>query len=583
MRKQIAGITLIALVITIIVLLILAGISIATLTGDNGIITNTSKAKFLTEISNIKEQIQLKDITKDNQTRFGTINGILKINSNYNEKLVIENGKLVYDPNKVTNQEREWLEEIGIVARNNYYLIMMEETKVEFAGQTNIGTMEEFRDLVNANNFNYDIAYIIEDIALNTNEENQWIPIGSSTVLFEAVLDGNNYTISGIYLEVTKNYQGLFGGNQGTIKNLKIEDLYVKGDGNIGAVVGYNKNGIIENCYLSNSQVIGTDNNVGGIVGWNNTGTVKDCTNSATIQNTGNYATGGIVGWNYAESVVNNCMNSGKVTGKKYTAGIVGTNEKESIIEKSYNKGSIESINDTTDISYVGGIAGYTLKESYINQSHNSGKITGNGGLGGICGAALTVNSQKTATIENCYNEGEIIGIGEVRIGGICGTANENAIIRQCYNTGKVTGSSSIGGIVGHLGYTTIGNIEDCYNKGEVTATANYLGGIVGLSYYGNIKNSYNSGSIIGTTNYQGGVTSYNSSEHTCETSNCYYLNTTNSGAINKQDIEGQAETKTAEEMKNLSFVNLLNTDGRGIWLQDTNDKNNGYPVLKWQ
>ena len=39
------GITLIALVITIIVLLILAGVTIATLTGDNGILTKASQAK----------------------------------------------------------------------------------------------------------------------------------------------------------------------------------------------------------------------------------------------------------------------------------------------------------------------------------------------------------------------------------------------------------------------------------------------------------------------------------------------------------------------------------------------------------
>ena len=36
--KKVKGITLIALVITIIVLLILAGVSIATLAGDNGIL-----------------------------------------------------------------------------------------------------------------------------------------------------------------------------------------------------------------------------------------------------------------------------------------------------------------------------------------------------------------------------------------------------------------------------------------------------------------------------------------------------------------------------------------------------------------
>lgn len=39
MMKERRGITLIALVITIIVLLILAGVSIAMLTGDNGILT----------------------------------------------------------------------------------------------------------------------------------------------------------------------------------------------------------------------------------------------------------------------------------------------------------------------------------------------------------------------------------------------------------------------------------------------------------------------------------------------------------------------------------------------------------------
>ena len=51
------GITLIALVITIIVLLILAGVTIATLTGENGIITKATQAKDKTEISAEKEQI----------------------------------------------------------------------------------------------------------------------------------------------------------------------------------------------------------------------------------------------------------------------------------------------------------------------------------------------------------------------------------------------------------------------------------------------------------------------------------------------------------------------------------------------
>ena len=51
------GITLIALVITIIVLLILAAVSIATLTGENGILTRAQDAKTNTEIAEEKEAI----------------------------------------------------------------------------------------------------------------------------------------------------------------------------------------------------------------------------------------------------------------------------------------------------------------------------------------------------------------------------------------------------------------------------------------------------------------------------------------------------------------------------------------------
>ena len=53
------GITLMVLVITIVVLIILAGISIAILTGDNGILLQTNKAKEETEIASEKEVINI--------------------------------------------------------------------------------------------------------------------------------------------------------------------------------------------------------------------------------------------------------------------------------------------------------------------------------------------------------------------------------------------------------------------------------------------------------------------------------------------------------------------------------------------
>lgn len=53
------GITLIALVITIIVLLILAGVSIAMLTGDNGILTQANKAKDDTAKAEVAEKVNM--------------------------------------------------------------------------------------------------------------------------------------------------------------------------------------------------------------------------------------------------------------------------------------------------------------------------------------------------------------------------------------------------------------------------------------------------------------------------------------------------------------------------------------------
>ena len=63
------GITLIALVITIIVLLILAGVSVAMLTGTNGILTQAQKAKLSTELSSYKEQLELYKTEKLSENR----------------------------------------------------------------------------------------------------------------------------------------------------------------------------------------------------------------------------------------------------------------------------------------------------------------------------------------------------------------------------------------------------------------------------------------------------------------------------------------------------------------------------------
>ena len=57
--RKAKGITLIALVITIIVLLILAGVSMASLTGENGILTKATIAKEKTEQEGSREKIEM--------------------------------------------------------------------------------------------------------------------------------------------------------------------------------------------------------------------------------------------------------------------------------------------------------------------------------------------------------------------------------------------------------------------------------------------------------------------------------------------------------------------------------------------
>ena len=87
-KEEQKGITLIALVITIIVLLILAGVTIATLTGDNGILTKAQDASEKTKIGDEQERVRLSVVGALAQDNGG------KIKRNYlNDELTSYIGK----------------------------------------------------------------------------------------------------------------------------------------------------------------------------------------------------------------------------------------------------------------------------------------------------------------------------------------------------------------------------------------------------------------------------------------------------------------------------------------------------------
>ena len=114
--KENKGITLIALVITIIVLLILAGVSIAMLTGNNGILTQAQNAKNRTEEAQVEEENRLNEYnniinnyvnggtteTPTTGSTLGTVTGNEESNTTVQDslgnKVVVPAGFKVYIP-----------------------------------------------------------------------------------------------------------------------------------------------------------------------------------------------------------------------------------------------------------------------------------------------------------------------------------------------------------------------------------------------------------------------------------------------------------------------------------------------------
>ena len=93
------------------------------------------------------------------------------------------------------------------------------------------------------------------DIDLQCDEMNQWIPIGNCNEdsgnlaydtddknAFSGTFNGNNHKITGIYIDTEENFTGLFGYNEGIIENLIVADSYIKSNTSyIGGISGYNK------------------------------------------------------------------------------------------------------------------------------------------------------------------------------------------------------------------------------------------------------------------------------------------------------------------------------------------------------
>ena len=193
----------------------------------------------------------------------------------------------------------------------------------------------------------------------NINQKS-WEPIGNNTKIYKGTFDGNNKTITNLYINDFQENMGLFGYiSQSTIKNLTFVNANVTNttSSNTGILVGEAENGstlqnikISETCRMKGEGEEYTSY-TGGIAGVF-VGNAYNCVNYATVQGTKHV--GGLFG-NYAgtDNFITACANYGKVTASnEYVGGLVGYFA-SGTIQDCANYGDVKGTN------HVAGLAGY--------------------------------------------------------------------------------------------------------------------------------------------------------------------------------------------------------------------------------
>ena len=238
---------------------------------------------------------------------------------------------------------------------------------------------------------------------------------------------------------------------------------------------------------------------------------------------------------------------------------IVKGNIKNFGIENSFSKSNTAA---ATALSY-------RINDSVVRNIYISITVVGKKSSAAI--SAWVDNSK----FYNIYNAGNVSAIGEQFAAGLLGYTGRT-IIRNCYNYGKISGDNESGGIVG--GFQSL-EIQNCYNLGQISSWN--AGGIVGQLFdptSPKIYSSYNSGTVSG-----GGIVGnvYENTNNNFKLSGNYYLKDSANygGRTNDTDFNTGAEPLSADEMP--SVISVINGDN--AFVEDTNNINNGYPILKWQ
>ena len=235
-------------------------------------------------------------------------------------------------------------------------------------------------------------------------------------------------------VDITASVDSNVGGIVGSSESGTIVDCHNTGSINVTCSSAGSMTGI--------GGIVGLAGNPNGRV----TVTVENCENTGKVTVKGNAdGTGGIVGYAVGGSKVSNCRNSGSIDGNESeTGGIVGENY--GAVLKCYNTGDVRSDGTAGGITgrNVSDSNGPGRVENCCNTGDVTGAVSGSGDVGGIVGYNNNhPDSGNVSTVKNCYNTGKVTGTGN--LGGAVGRI-ATGDVSDCYylNTSAAEGIGSV-------------------------------------------------------------------------------------------------------------------------------------------
>ena len=225
------------------------------------------------------------------------------------------------------------------------------------------------------NDGNYDSKGVLTaDIDLS---DFDWTPIGKAkTTAFSGELDGAGHTVSGLYINSSANYSGLFGyANNATIENLTVAGE-VTTTGNYAAGIAAATDGTTSMTRCVSMTNVKAKQYAAGIAGYAyGSSQIDRCQNLGDITATSNYAAG-ITAYLYgAAGKLTNCHNDGTVTATGYVATLVATSNAAATIKHNLNTGKAVC---TTTATTVGNVrttttAATNISDNYVTENYTAG------------------------------------------------------------------------------------------------------------------------------------------------------------------------------------------------------------------